>query len=277
MTYLPNSNKKIWTFTQQQLDWLQWNYGRDQKQQDESDEVKAMQGFLLAVRDPKTWLMCSTLYATYTAAAVNNFFPTVVGGLGFGRNLTYVLTAPPFILCVIAMLCNGFHSDKVSANSIRPLATPAGLGLTMNRDGRTLFAHRPAFGHYSNCKHHRSEHTQHWCSLLCHVLATVELLQLCHLPAVLDFGLALTTSSQTGSFDCNHQCHLQHSEHLDELSVLRFSSICGCFFGKLGCCSGGVSECYCYLLLSEETESADGSGQVIGQMWTYASTAGEWV
>ncbi|KAH0378429.1 putative MFS transporter, partial [Aureobasidium melanogenum] len=113
VTYLPNSNKKIWTFTQQQLDWLKWNYERDQKQQDESDEVTAMQGFLLAVKDPKTWLMCSTLYATYTAAAVNNFFPTVVGGLGFGRNLTFVLTAPPFILCVIAMLCNGFHSDKM--------------------------------------------------------------------------------------------------------------------------------------------------------------------
>ncbi|KAH0346383.1 putative MFS transporter, partial [Aureobasidium melanogenum] len=113
VTYLPNSNKNIWTFTQQQLDWLKWNYERDQKQQDESDEVTAMQGFLLAVKDPKTWLMCSTLYATYTAAAVNNFFPTVVGGLGFGRNLTYVLTAPPFILCVIAMLCNGFHSDKM--------------------------------------------------------------------------------------------------------------------------------------------------------------------
>lgn len=74
---------------------------------------------MLAVKDPKTWLMCSTLYATYTAAAVNNFFPTVVGGLGFGRNLTYVLTAPPFILCVVAMLCNGFHSDKVGTLSLR--------------------------------------------------------------------------------------------------------------------------------------------------------------
>lgn len=116
VTYLPNSNKKIWTFSQQQLDWLKWNYERDQKQQDESNEVTALQGFLLAVKDPKTWLMCGTLYATYTAAAVNNFFPTVVGGLGFGRNMTYVLTAPPFILCVVAMLCNGFHSDKVSGH-----------------------------------------------------------------------------------------------------------------------------------------------------------------
>lgn len=44
--------------------------------------------------------------------AVSNFFPSVVGGLGYGRNKTYLLTAPPFILCVIVMLINGFHSDR---------------------------------------------------------------------------------------------------------------------------------------------------------------------
>ena len=93
--YLPNSPSKIWTFTQQQHDWLKWNYERDMKQTDDSSEVTAMQGFLMAARDPKTWLMCGTLYATYTAAAVNNFFPTVVAGLGFSRNATYGLTAPP--------------------------------------------------------------------------------------------------------------------------------------------------------------------------------------
>lgn len=44
--------------------------------------------------------------------AVSNFFPSVVGGLGYDRNTTYLLTAPPFILCVICMLANGFHSDR---------------------------------------------------------------------------------------------------------------------------------------------------------------------
>lgn len=75
-----------------------------------------MQGFLLAVKDPKTWLMCSTLYATYTAGAVNNFFPTVVGGLGFGRNQTYGLTAPPVsvILCSIEHVVN-----HLSVHSLR--------------------------------------------------------------------------------------------------------------------------------------------------------------
>ena len=76
-----------------ELEWLRWNYESDQKQQDDSDEITAKQGFIMAVSDPKTWLMCGTLYATYTAAAVNNFFPTVVAGLGFGTNESYGLTA----------------------------------------------------------------------------------------------------------------------------------------------------------------------------------------
>lgn len=130
--YLPNSPRKILGFSETEHEWLRWNYESDQKQQDNSHEITAKQGILMAVRDPKTWLMMGTLYATYTAAAVNNFFPTVVGGLGFSRNASYGLTAvsargvrgdradanrysqPPFVLCVICMLIVGFDSDKVS-------------------------------------------------------------------------------------------------------------------------------------------------------------------
>ncbi|KAK3058605.1 hypothetical protein LTR09_000169 [Extremus antarcticus] len=112
--YLPNHPQKIMGLNEEERAWLRWNYETDQKQQDDSSEVTAKQGLMMAVTDPKTWLLCGTLYATYTAAAVNNFFPTVVLGLGFSRNKSYGLTAPPFILCVFCMLLNGFHSDKVS-------------------------------------------------------------------------------------------------------------------------------------------------------------------
>uniref|UniRef100_A0A8H7K224 Major facilitator superfamily (MFS) profile domain-containing protein n=1 Tax=Bionectria ochroleuca TaxID=29856 RepID=A0A8H7K224_BIOOC len=71
-------------------------------------------GAQAAVRDPKTWLFIGILYCTYIVGAVSNFFPSVVGGLGYDRNMTYLLTAPPFLLCVITMLINGFHSDRTS-------------------------------------------------------------------------------------------------------------------------------------------------------------------
>ncbi|KAL3485870.1 hypothetical protein BJX62DRAFT_242524 [Aspergillus germanicus] len=71
-----------------------------------------MKGTIMAVTDVKTWLLMAALYTVYIAAAVSNFFPSVVATLGYGRNETYALIAPPYVLCVIAMVINGFHSEK---------------------------------------------------------------------------------------------------------------------------------------------------------------------
>lgn len=110
---LPNSNKKIIGLSDLEIEWVQWNFEKDLGQQDNSDEQTAWQGLVMAVRDPKTWLLMSVLYLCYIVGTVTNFFPSVVGTLGYDRNTTYALTAPPFLLCVITMLVNGFHSDKV--------------------------------------------------------------------------------------------------------------------------------------------------------------------
>lgn len=61
--YLPNSPSRIRGFSQVEHEWLRWNYESDQKQQDDSAEITAKQGFLMAVSNPKTWLMMATLYA----------------------------------------------------------------------------------------------------------------------------------------------------------------------------------------------------------------------
>lgn len=40
------------------------------------------------------------------------FFPSVVSTLGYDRTRTYLLTAPPFLLCVVCIMINGYFSDK---------------------------------------------------------------------------------------------------------------------------------------------------------------------
>lgn len=109
---LPNSNKKILGMSQLECEYVQWNFASDQGQRDDRSESTAMKGFIMALRDPKTWLMIGILYSIYIVGTVVNFFPTVVAGLGYGRNKTYGLTAPPFVLCILVMLANGFHSDR---------------------------------------------------------------------------------------------------------------------------------------------------------------------
>lgn len=109
---LPNSHKRIIGLSKLECEFVEWNYVSDQGQADDINEITAMKGFSMALADPKTWLLMGILYMTYVVGAVVNFFPSVVGGLGYDRNTTYGLTAPPFILCVICMLINGFHSDR---------------------------------------------------------------------------------------------------------------------------------------------------------------------
>ncbi|KAI1748004.1 nicotinamide mononucleotide permease [Xylaria castorea] len=109
---LPNSNQKILGMAKIECDWVQWNMLLDQGQNNNSEEISNKQGFILAVTDPKTWLLTGTLYSIFIVSALTNFFPSVVGGLGYDRTTTYGLTAPPFILSVIVMLVIGFHSDR---------------------------------------------------------------------------------------------------------------------------------------------------------------------
>ncbi|KAF7631240.1 putative pantothenate transporter [Aspergillus flavus] len=109
---LPNSLKSLLGFTKLEKEYLQWNFESDQGQQDNADEVGAWKGTMMALTDPKTWPMMGTLYSIYICAAVTNFFPSVVATLGYSRNTTYGLTAPPYVLSVVAMIINGFHSDK---------------------------------------------------------------------------------------------------------------------------------------------------------------------
>jgi hypothetical protein len=128
---LPNDNKKIIGMSEIECEFIQWNYASDQGQQDNRSEATAMQGFKMAARDPKTWLLMGILYCTYIVGTVANFFPTVVAGLGYDRNKTYGLTAPPFILCVVMMLINGFHSDKTQERFLH-IVIPLSVTLVAN-------------------------------------------------------------------------------------------------------------------------------------------------
>lgn len=109
---LPNSPREFKSLTQVEKAWVLWNHQQDQGQSNDRHEITARKGLSLALKDPKTWLFLTTLYAIYTSAGVTNFFPPVVSTLGYDRTVTLALTAPPFILCCIMMIVVGFHSDR---------------------------------------------------------------------------------------------------------------------------------------------------------------------
>ena len=76
----------------------------------ESKGAKA--GFMQAIRDPRLWLFCFIQNMHLSACSFNNFFPTVVGALGFNSTLTLVLTCPPFLVSGITGYLWGLSSGK---------------------------------------------------------------------------------------------------------------------------------------------------------------------
>lgn len=74
----------------------------------------ARAGFMQAVRDPRLWVLCFMQNMHLSACSFNNFFPTVVGALGFDRTLTLVLTCPPFLVCGLVGYATGYTSGKLN-------------------------------------------------------------------------------------------------------------------------------------------------------------------
>ncbi|SPO24731.1 related to TNA1 - high affinity nicotinic acid plasma membrane permease [Ustilago trichophora] len=77
-----------------------------------TDEGTATQGFLMAVKDVKVWILAIMLTAVTVGVGFNQFFPTIVGSLGYSHTVTLLLTAPIWFFAFLACLANGLHSDR---------------------------------------------------------------------------------------------------------------------------------------------------------------------
>jgi hypothetical protein len=63
-----------------------------------------------ALIDPKLYMFIVLQMALITAQSFNNFFPSIVGTLGYGSTVTLLLTAPPYFFAFIMSLCISFHA-----------------------------------------------------------------------------------------------------------------------------------------------------------------------
>jgi hypothetical protein len=89
---LPNTFESCPWLTETERSHLVHSLEVDRGQKDKAGDVGVGKALLMACADPKTWLACGLLFFTYVAAAVTNFFPSVVKTLGFDRTITYCLS-----------------------------------------------------------------------------------------------------------------------------------------------------------------------------------------
>ena len=76
------------------------------------DNTSLLTGLLDACKDIRLWVFVLMQHMHIAAGAYKNFFPTVIGTLGFGRTATLALTCPPYLLAGIASLLWSWDSGK---------------------------------------------------------------------------------------------------------------------------------------------------------------------
>ncbi|KAI5963899.1 hypothetical protein KGF57_001175 [Candida theae] len=121
---LPDKPDNTKFLSQEERDIIQWKLRQDLGDVADSDaeaRVTTWQGFKLAVKDEKMWMVTGQLSLLVASAGILNFFPTIVATLNFNTTLTLVLTAPPFLLAVPVSYYWSRHADKTGERTYHVL------------------------------------------------------------------------------------------------------------------------------------------------------------
>lgn len=90
----------------------EWRIRRENAGIPDEDHESAWWGLKQALVDPKLYLFVVQQMALITAQSFNNFFPSIVGTLGFPRTTTLLLTAPPYFVAFFVSLAVSFHAAR---------------------------------------------------------------------------------------------------------------------------------------------------------------------
>ncbi|RAL59817.1 hypothetical protein DID88_000446 [Monilinia fructigena] len=110
---LPDLPRTTSWLSEDEKELAAWRLEEDIGQDDwvDSKQQTFLHGAKLAAKDPKAWLLLATIYGFTSAGTVTTLFPSVVKGLGKNNITTLLLTTPPYLIAVIAILCNAWHAD----------------------------------------------------------------------------------------------------------------------------------------------------------------------
>ncbi|ESZ94247.1 hypothetical protein SBOR_5381 [Sclerotinia borealis F-4128] len=123
---LPDLPRTTRWLSDDEKDFAAWRLEEDIGQDDwvDSKQQTFLHGAKLALRDPKAWLLLATIYGFTSAGAVTTLFPSVVKGLGKDNITTLLLTTPPYLIGVIAILGNAWHADATGERYLHVALPP---------------------------------------------------------------------------------------------------------------------------------------------------------
>lgn len=78
----------------------------------DSSEQGVFDGFIMAVKDTKIYVLMLTFTAYVVGLSFNAFFPSLTTTLGFARIPTLLMSAPPWAFACLVSLVNAWHADR---------------------------------------------------------------------------------------------------------------------------------------------------------------------
>ncbi|KAI9739067.1 MAG: hypothetical protein M1834_007279 [Cirrosporium novae-zelandiae] len=111
---LPNFPRTTFWLSETERQLAVWRLEEDIGEDDwtSSEQQTFTYGIRLAITDIKTWILMIMLFCIASSASVINFFPSVVETLGYGSIQSLLLTAPPYLLCVITAGLTAWSADR---------------------------------------------------------------------------------------------------------------------------------------------------------------------
>jgi MFS family permease len=125
---LPDLPHNTRGFTEEERYVAQLRMTEDVGVADSDEGQTAFTGLIMALKDPKVYLMMFTLTAYVVGLSFNAFFPTLTGTLGFGYVPTLLMSAPPWGFACLVSLLNAWHSDRTQ-DKFWHITAPILLGL----------------------------------------------------------------------------------------------------------------------------------------------------
>lgn len=77
----------------------------------DEDPESSLWGLKEALKDRKLYMFVILQMALITAQSFNNFFPSIVGTLGYDSTTTLLLTSPPYFFAFFVSLGISFHAS----------------------------------------------------------------------------------------------------------------------------------------------------------------------
>ncbi|KAF2813010.1 MFS general substrate transporter [Mytilinidion resinicola] len=128
----PGQHIRSWTgMDKEHHIYAEWRIRKENAGIKDEDTESIWWGLGQALKDPKLYMFVVLQMALITAQSFNNFFPSIVGTLGYNRTITLLLTAPPYIFAFIIWLCVSFHAAHNGERGYH-IAIPMIFGLLGN-------------------------------------------------------------------------------------------------------------------------------------------------